>query len=79
MVVTRVNLKFFYFKKCTATWQVTIMPRVKLTLVVFNLAPLFTILIQFSPQFFKMIQFCPLQFESKLIIKLITIYIFMLK
>jgi len=53
MVVTRVNLRFFYFKKCTATWQVTIVPRVKLTLVVFNLVSLFTILIQFSPPIFK--------------------------
>jgi len=52
MVVTRVNLRFFYLKKCNVTWQVTIVPRVKLTLVVFNLVPLFTILIQFSPPIF---------------------------
>jgi len=37
MVVTRFILRFFYLKKCIATWQVTIVPRVKLTLVVFNL------------------------------------------
>jgi len=41
MVVTCVNLKFFYFKKIIATWQVTIVPRVKLTFVVFNLVPSF--------------------------------------
>jgi len=33
MVVTRVDVRFFYLKKCTATWQVMIVPRVKLTLV----------------------------------------------
>jgi len=42
----------FLFKKCIATWQVTIVPRVKLILVVFNLVSLFIILIQFSPPIF---------------------------
>jgi len=28
MVVTRVNLRFFYLKECTVTWHVTIVPRV---------------------------------------------------
>jgi len=40
MVVTRVNLKFFYLKN--------VLPRVKLTFVLFNLVSLFEILIQFS-------------------------------
>jgi len=76
MVVTHVSLRIFYFylcfiyKKNTTTWRITIVSHVKLTLVVFNLVSLFTILIQFSPHFFKMIQFCPLQCETKLIIKL---------
>jgi len=39
----------FLFTKNTTTWQIMIVPRVKLTLVVFNLVPIFTILIQFSP------------------------------
>jgi len=43
---------FLFKKKNTATWQVTIVPRVKLTFVVFNLVPLFEILIQFSPPIF---------------------------
>jgi len=46
------QFEIFLFKKCTATWQVTIVPRVKLTLIVFNLVSLFTILIQFSPPIF---------------------------
>jgi len=33
-------------------WHITIVARVKLTLVVFNLVPLFTILIQFGPPIF---------------------------
>jgi len=53
MVVTRVNLRIFYLnKKNTTTWQVMIVPRVKLILVVFNLVPLFEKLIQFSPPIF---------------------------
>jgi len=43
------QFEIFLFKKYTATWKV---PRVKLTLVVFNLVPLSTILIQFSPLIF---------------------------
>jgi len=42
----------FYLKKYIVTWKVTIVPCVKLTLVVFNLVPLFEFLIQFSPPIF---------------------------
>jgi len=52
MVVTRVKLRFFYLKNNNATWQVTIVPRFKLTLIVFNLVPLFEFLIQFSSTIF---------------------------
>jgi len=50
--VTRVKLRFFYLKNNNATWHVTIVPRVKLILVVFNLVPPFEFLIQFSPPIF---------------------------
>jgi len=53
MVITCVNLRIFYLKKNIATWHVTIVSRVKLILVVFNLIPLFIILIEFSPLTFK--------------------------